>query len=72
MKKKDDAGRPEKLEPRHQFCSLAFVSILGKEIEGAGCTGLGEELVKVGFKVQPTPDSVHCPCSEYRICHKDG
>jgi hypothetical protein len=51
---------------------LAFVPILSKEIEGAGCVGFGEEFLKVALKIRPTPDGVHCPCRGYRAGYEDG
>ena len=44
---KDETSRAD--NEVSKFVALAFVPILSKEIEGAGCAGLGEELVKVCF-----------------------
>jgi hypothetical protein len=43
--KKDQVGRAE--NEVANFVALACLPIHGKEIEGVGCAGLGEELVKV-------------------------
>jgi len=69
-RKKDEACRAE--NEVANFVAPSLVPILIKEIEGAVCVALGEELMKVCLKVRPAPDCVHCPGGRYRACHEDG